>query len=284
MLTLASGEFLGRTLRGTRFSGLPLTLTAYPPGHAYPWHVHEIPTLFVLLAGQHHDENRRASFDQSPLSAVFHPTIGPHATSVGPGGMVGLNLELTDAWLERFQLQRRDLAVDYQLLDSLWARLLGLRLAALAWEPGGAAEAEVETVALEMVTGLVREPTPPARVPRWLARAKDFLREHSSTPVGLRDVAAEVGVHPVYFARAFRRAAGCTVSAYLRALRLLDAGQLILGERDGLAEVALRVGFADQAHLTRTFSRELGFPPGRLRRMRKELFPRPAGSSRSRNG
>jgi AraC family transcriptional regulator len=284
MLTLASGEYLGRILRGTRLSGLPLTLTSYPPGHCYPWHVHEIPTLFVLLAGHHHDENRRTSFDQSPLSAVFHPTIGPHATSVGPRGMVGLNLELTEPWLDRVQLRGRDLAVDYRLLDSLWMRLLGLRLAALAWEAGGAADAEVETVALEMVACLAGEPSPPARAPRWLPQAMEFLRERSSAPVGLRDVAAEVGVHPVYFARAFRRAAGCTVSAYLRALRLLDAGQLILGERDGLAEVALRVGFADQAHLTRTFSRELGFPPGRLRRMRKELFPRSAGSSRSRTG
>jgi AraC family transcriptional regulator len=282
MLTLPSGEYLGRILRRMDLFGLPLTLTAYPPGHTYPWHVHEIPTLFVLLAGRHHDENRRASFDQSPLSTVFHPTQGPHATSVGPGGMIGINLELTDAWLDRCHLRRRDLAADYQLLDSLCARLLTLRLAALAYGPGKADDAEVETVALEIVACLVRDPSP-ERAPRWLPRAKEFLREHLHTPVGLREVAAEVGVHPVYCARAFRRAAGCTVSAYLRALRLLDAGQLILGEEDRLAEVALRVGFADQAHFTRAWSRDLGFTPGRLRRMRKELFPDAAGSSCSRN-
>lgn len=283
LLRLPSGEYLGRILRRTGLFGLPLTLSAYPPGHAYPWHVHEIPTLFVLLAGQHHDENRRVSFDQSPLSVVFHPIVGPHATAVGPGGMVGLNLELTDAWLDRCQLRRRDLAIDYRLLDSLNARLLGLRLAALACGPD-AAETEMETAALEMVACLVREPPPPARAPHWLARAQEFLQAHSSTPVGLSDVAAEVGVHPVYCARAFRRATGCTVSTYLRALRLLDAGRLVLEERQSLADVALRVGFADQAHFTRAFSRDLGVPPGRLQRMRKELFPETAGSSRSRNG
>jgi AraC family transcriptional regulator len=117
-----------------------------------------------------------------------------------------------------------------------------------------------------------------------LARAKELLHAHSSNPIGLRDVAAEVGVHPVYCARAFRRAVGCTVSSYLRALRLLDAGRLILEEKQSLADVALRVGFADQAHLTRACSRDLGFPPGRLQRLRKELFPAPTGSSRSRKG
>lgn len=279
MLRLPSGEYLGRNLRRSRLTGLPLIVTAYPPGHTYPWHVHEIPTLFVLLAGQHHDENRRDSFDQSPLSVVFHPTQGPHATSVGPDGMVGINLELTNDWLDRCQIERRDLAVGYQMLDSLCARLLGLRLAALACSD--ASEAEVETVVLELVSCLVRHPSPPKRAPRWLPRAEELLRSNLADPVGLRDVAAEVGVHPVYCARAFRRAVGCTVTEYLRALRLLEAGRLILGGRQGLAEIALAAGFADQAHFTRTCSRELGFTPGRLQRMRKQLFP---GSSRSRNG
>jgi AraC-like DNA-binding protein len=193
--------------------------------------------------------------------------------------MVGINLELTDAWLDRCQIERRDLAVGYQMLDSLCARLLGLRLAALACAE--AAEVEIETVALEMVACLVRNPSPPKRAPRWLPRAEELLRANLGNPVGLRDVAAEVGVHPVYCARAFRRAVGCTVTEYLRALRLLEAGRLILGERQGLAEVALSAGFADQAHFTRTCSRDLGFTPGRLQRMRKELFPEAAGSSRA---
>lgn len=283
MLTLSSGEYLGKLVHRTRLLGLPVAVTAYPAGHSYPWHVHEIPTLFVLLAGQHHDENRRSAFDQSPLSAVFHPTQGPHATSVGPEGMVGINLELTEAWLDRCQIEQRDLAVGYRLLDSLCARLLGLRLAAMACSD--ASEAEVETVVLEMVACLVRDPSPQERAPSWLPRAEELLRANLGNPIGLRDVAAEVGVHPVYCARAFRRAVGCTVTEYLRTLRLIEAGRLILGGKQGLAEIALSAGFADQAHFTRTCSRELGFTPGRLQRMRKRLFPLvPRGSSRSRNG
>lgn len=284
MLILPSGEYLGSLLHRSHLFGLPLTLSAYPPGHTYPWHVHEIPTLFVLLAGRHQDENRRMTFDQSPLSVVFHPVIGPHATSVGPGGMVGLNLELTDDWLGRCELRQRDLEVDYRLLDALPARLLGLRLAALTCGPGDAADAEVETVALDLVACLVRQPSRTARTPRWLPRAKEFLHAHAGSPVGLRDVAAAVGIHPVYCARAFRRAVGCTVSTYLRALRLLDAGRLILEEKSSLADVALRVGFADQAHFTRSCSRDLGFPPGRLQQMRRQLFPTATGSSCSRKG
>jgi AraC family transcriptional regulator len=117
-----------------------------------------------------------------------------------------------------------------------------------------------------------------------MPRAEEFLRASAHTPVRLRDVAAEVGVHPVYCARAFRRANGCTVSTYLHILRLLDAGRLILDGGRPLAEAALRAGFADQAHLTRTCSNALGFTPGRLRRVWRGLLDDRAGSNRSRSG
>src|SRR5262249_13332887 len=95
------------------------------------------------------------------------------------------------------------------------------------------------------------------------------LTASAATPVRLRDVAAEVGVHPVYCARAFRRATGCTVSTYVHILRLVDAGRLILDEGQPLAQAALQAGFADQAHFTRMCSRSLDFTRGLLGGARK---------------
>src|SRR5262249_50867221 len=155
------------------------------------------------------------------------------------------NLELTDSWLDCCHLRQRDLAVEYRLLDSMGARLLGLRLAAAVYGAEEVAEADVETATLELVACLVRDPLPPTRTPPWLSRAQAFLQAYAHTPVRLRDLAAEVGVHPVYCARAFRRATGTTVSAYIHILRLLDASRLILDEGRPLAEAALRAGFAD---------------------------------------
>ena len=142
---------------------------------------------------------------------------------------------------------------------------------------------DVESFALELVACLIRDPSRPAQTPRWVSRAKDFLEAFAQSPVRLRDVAAEVGVHPVYCARAFRRATGCTVSAYVQIQRLLHAGRLILDEGRPLADTAALAGFADQSHFTRICSRALGFTPGRLRRVRQALFAEPAGSDRSRN-
>ncbi|QGN35755.1 helix-turn-helix domain-containing protein [Microlunatus sp. Gsoil 973] len=67
--------------------------------------------------------------------------------------------------------------------------------------------------------------------------------------------------------RVVRRATGRTISAYRIALKITAAlDQLAEGETD-LAQLAARVGFADQAHLTRLVHRESGWTPGSLRRM-----------------
>lgn len=283
MLKLSPGEYFGGILRRIELSGSPLTLTAYPPGDCCPWHVHELPTLFVLLCGHHHSENGQRCFDQPPLTVAFHPTVGPHATFAGPAGMVGINLELTDEWLDRCQLRQSNLVIEYRLLDSVHIRLLALRLAAMSCGSAAPDAAAVETVAMELVSCLVRQNAPVQRAPQWIKRAEEFLREHACTPgASLREVAADAGMHPVYCARAFRRALGCTVSTYIQALRLAEAGRLIMDRRCTLAEVALRVGFADQAHLTRMCSRQLGFTPGRLQRMRSG-WPGAEGSTCSRN-
>ena len=287
MLTLPSGQYLGGVIHRTRLHGSVLTLSVYPGGHTYAPHVHEAPTLFLLLAGQHRDESRFFTFHQSPLSAVFHPTDVPHATHIGPGGMIGLNLELTDVFLKRCQIGHADLSIGHRLLDSWDAQLLVLRLAALTGSCNGGPSpdaADAETGAIELVACLLRHRAPPGHAPPWLPRAEEFLRSAACRPVSLIDVAAEVGVHPVYCARAFRRFTGCTVSAYVHALRLIEAGRLVLDGRCSLAEAALRAGFADQAHFTRLCTRRLGFTPGRLQRLRRG-FPTPdqPGSNRSRS-
>jgi AraC family transcriptional regulator len=278
MLTLSSGEYFGGTLRSARLAGSTATLTAYSAGCECPWHVHESPTLFVLLSGRHRDESRRAAFEQPPLSVVFHPTKGPHATAVGPSGMVGINLELTAALLERCGLERRHLADECRVVDALDVRLLALRVAVLSGEPDGAAD--LESAVVDLVAGVVRDFAPPARSPSWLPRALEFLHARAHEPIGASDVAAELSVHPVYLARAFRRFMGCTVTSAIQALRLIEAGRLVLDERASLADAALRAGFADQAHFTRLCSRELGFTPGRLQRLRAG-FAAAAGSHRS---
>ena len=75
-------------------------------------------------------------------------------------------------------------------------------------------------------------------------------------------------MHPVAFARAFRRRYGRSPGEYLRECRLERAAGLLRDRRLSLADIAARAGFVDQSHFTRSFRRGFGCTPGAWRRGR----------------
>jgi AraC family transcriptional regulator len=272
--------YSGRALFVREARGLRASLGSYP-SCTQPLHVHDHASFSVLVAGRGLDRCRNQTYDQPPLTAVFHPTSEPHANDVAPGGVLGFTLELGPAWLHTHGLTEKALGGYRVIAPAVRSRLACLSLLAAAWRDGPCAAADLETQALELLELLLRPAAGPERgpAPPWLSRGEEFLRAHFRSPISLRQAAREAGVHPIHFARVFRRRHGCPVSAYVRALRLTAAGELIVNGGQPLAQVACGAGFADQAHLTRWFSRVIGLSPGALRQLRHLAAPRacPAG-------
>jgi AraC-like DNA-binding protein len=111
---------------------------------------------------------------------------------------------------------------------------------------------------------------------RAAARARAVLEERMAEPPTLERLAADLGTSPFALLRAFRDTFGMPPHTWLtdarvrRARRLLDAGV-------APAEAAVTVGFTDQPHLNRHFTRIVGVPPGAYQRERTGEGPRPPG-------
>lgn len=105
-----------------------------------------------------------------------------------------------------------------------------------------------------------------------LDRAHQVLRSSPRMP-GAGQLAAEVGVHPVYLARLFRAVHGVGIAGYRKRLRVLAAAGRLAQARPGLCEVAVATGFSDQSHLTRAFRSELGITPAAYRALAARQDP-----------
>jgi len=102
--------------------------------------------------------------------------------------------------------------------------------------------------------------------PAKLKRVIEFIEANLNDSIGLDDLAQAAGLSANHFLRVFKLATGETPYHFLRARRLERARQLLSENTMPLAELALECGFANQAHFTAAFSRELGISPGRYRR------------------
>ncbi|TDD29375.1 AraC family transcriptional regulator [Nonomuraea terrae] len=114
------------------------------------------------------------------------------------------------------------------------------------------------------------------RAPRSPGRATaagvvDAAREAMSAGVpeaaGLVPLAAFLRVSPYRLSRAFTRELGVSLTHYRNRVRVGRALDRLEHGEPSLAALAADLGFADQAHLTRTIRRHAGHTPAALRRL-----------------
>ena len=101
-----------------------------------------------------------------------------------------------------------------------------------------------------------------------LRRIDHYIAEHLEQPIGLADLAQEVGLSRFHFTRLFRNTVGHSPYQHVIQKRLERGYQLLMGSELSVADVALSAGFSSQAHFATLCRRELGATPRSLREKR----------------
>ncbi len=97
-------------------------------------------------------------------------------------------------------------------------------------------------------------------------RAMAFIHAHFAESISREEIAAHIGISPDYLTDCFRQELGITPITYIRRYRIRQACALLRNTDQSITQVAMNVGFADSAHFTRTFLREMGVTPKAYRR------------------
>jgi len=159
--------------------------------------------------------------------------------------------------------------------DAVAARVARFHRAVADGEPSLAVESHLVTA----LASLVRRYADGSRVSasrrdeqEAIRRAREYIAAYFSTDVSLSQLSTLAHLSPFYFARAFTKAVGLPPHAYLEAVRIRKARELI-DRGVAIADTAVAVGYADQSHFTRRFKRVLGITPGQFARDRRPRCP-----------
>lgn len=271
-VTMGSPRFETRDVRNCL-----VTLAWFPPGAVLEPHVHDRPTLATMLTGGFDLEFtspaiRRARFSCAPGTIFTEPAGEKHANRVAPSGarLVVLQPDLSADALPRRCVNMLD-RINHFRDGPLVA--IARHVAREILSPDDVTPVAIEGLVLEMLAEAARlegdQHLRRRAIPSWLGCATDFLHAHFREPVRIGDMACAAGVHPAHLAAVFRRVHRVPLGTYLRRLRLDWAAEQLLGTSVPISVIAVQAGYADQAHLTRSFKREIGVTPGSYRRARQ---------------
>jgi AraC family transcriptional regulator len=266
VLPVQGAQFAGQTMSRWPFEGTVLTHLVHPLEKHVAAHEHPLPYFSLVLQGHYEEEGRRGFNQYGGFTLAFHPQCTRHTGIVPKGGAEFFTAEVGESWLDDFRGPRALNEAVYELsageLTWLAVRLFreyregkyasGLTMESLVWEMLGAA-ARLQHVHRHTE-------------PEWWPRVIEMLHASVCENVRMTELASEVGVHPAYLSRMFRRIEGKTAGTYVQQLRVQYACRGLRDREKSLAEIAAESGFADQSHMTRTFQRVAGTTPAGMRK------------------
>jgi AraC-like DNA-binding protein len=231
--------------------------------HAYPMHAHAAWTLLIVDSGAvSYDLERHPHLAVEQVVTLLPPFVPHNGRSATARGFRKRVVYLDAAVLGEHLIGH---AVDDPVIaDPILRRAVAGLHDALV-RPGAefAAEGRLALVG-ERLRGHLHDGglrTPPAGGARLAHQLRDLLDARRVEGITLAEAAATLHAHPAHLVRTFTAAFGMAPHRYLTSRRVDHARALLLA---GLParEVAPAVGFYDQSHLTRHFSRIVGLPPG----------------------
>jgi AraC family transcriptional regulator len=110
------------------------------------------------------------------------------------------------------------------------------------------------------------------RLLAWQARkVRDYIDRSIKEPIRVADLCALIDRSEAHFSRSFKHTFGASPHAFVIRCRLELAARYMLETDAPLRDIALRCGFADQAHLCKHFRHIIGETPAAWRRARSTL-------------
>jgi AraC family transcriptional regulator len=102
-------------------------------------------------------------------------------------------------------------------------------------------------------------------VDRRIRRAVELMYAHMDRDLPLEELAGAAYLSPFHFARLFKKLTGASPHAYLAALRVRRAQQLLSETDLSISELSARVGYASPSHFSKSFRQATGLTPRAFR-------------------
>lgn len=259
-MILAEGLYLGRVEKSFTPEGIRISCTSYSQedGHGQ-MHAHANPHYSLVLSGGNLEKRQHCEMERLPGLLTFYRSGELHQNTYKRNHSFHLNVEFEPALLKTYQVNEDILAARLSLSTSFAM----LRMYKELKIDDDLSHVGIETLTLSIIAG---NGDSSLAKPKWIKKLEMILYEGASATITLQQLAAETGVHPTTISKQFPRYFNCTLTEFIRRLRVQKAIGLLKSGNNALTDIAYACGFADQSHFIRCFKYYTGFLPKDFRK------------------
>jgi len=252
MQNLKTGEFYGQTKEIIRLGGITLTDTEYTHDKV-DWHYHENAYFTFILEGQVLEGNKKETYHCGSGSLLFHNWQDAHYNIKPPGYTRGFHIEMDREWFNTLDI-KLDKGQGSMQLRNPKLKFLMYKLFKETKNQDVTGSLGIQTILLQSLSLMLQgQETLSRSVPLWVSKIKSILHDTASQNWTLQALAQTLDIHPVHLSRDFSKYFNCTLSDYIRSIKIERSLALMPNKNLSLTDIAFQCGFADQSHFIRCF-------------------------------
>lgn len=257
-----TGVYSGKVLSSYENNGALACITSYDSEHYHrEKHYHEnIHISYVLEGGC--VETKKKEYEIIPGTITYYYAGEEHRVIKVARPTQRVNLEISNGFMQQFDIRedQNDKLITNNPDVPLFMATVFRELT----------EQDVHsTMAItEGILGILGPNNPfgaGSHIPHWVDTVKEYLRANISESISLTELGLVADVHPITISKKFPRYTHCSLSAFVRKLRIEKALTMIKDPDIPLVSIAYECGFFDQSHFIRTFKIMTGILPSDLR-------------------
>jgi AraC-like DNA-binding protein len=261
---LKYGEYFGTAGKQLSAGDFLLTRTQYKRKEVLPPHEHENHVLYLILNGRMNELYSRKSNEFTAGDIIVHPANHAHSNEFNSSYTDIFNIEFSGGWLSKHSLEPGFLNNLYYLNNHKVSSLF-LKIYSEFLSNDELSRLVIEGLMLEVTAELGRVNCGSHGMPYYVKKAGEIINEQFNKELSIQYIASELCIHPVYFAKLFKKHTGFSTGEYIRKIRVERASEMLSGSSASLAEIAYSCGFFDQSHFSKIFKKLTGLSPARYR-------------------
>lgn len=261
---LKYGEYYGTAGKQVNAGDFLLTRTQYISSETLPMHEHENHVLYLILNGGMKELYNSKESEFTAGDIIVHPANHEHSNEFNSSFTNIFNIEFSSHWLERHSIGQ-DFFSNLYYINNPKISSLFFKIYSEFLNNDELSRLVVEGLMLEVTAELGRFHCGSRGISFYVKRAGEIINENYSKELNLQSISSELGIHPVHFAKLFKKNTGLNVGEYIRKVRIERASLMLAGTSASLSEISHSCGFFDQSHFCKVFKRFTGLSPAKYR-------------------